>query len=64
MATKARPDALSMGAGEFLSSRSYNAYVTKEREREEWVRFFSTSSMSSTTHHLTMLMRDERGERR
>jgi len=29
-------DALSMGAGEFLSSRSYNAYVTKEREREEW----------------------------
>ena len=29
-------DALSMGAGEFLSSRSYNAYVTKEREREAW----------------------------
>lgn len=29
-------DALSMGAGEFLSSRSYNAYVLKEREREEW----------------------------
>ena len=29
-------DALSMGVGEFLSSRSYNAYVTKEREREEW----------------------------
>ena len=29
-------DALSMGAGEFLSSRSYNAYVIKEREREAW----------------------------
>ena len=29
-------DALSMGAGEFLSSRSYNAYVRKEREREMW----------------------------
>ena len=29
-------DALSMGAGEFLSSRSYNAYVAKEREREAW----------------------------
>ena len=29
-------DALSMGAGEFLSSRSYNAYVRKEREREAW----------------------------
>ena len=29
-------DALSMGAGEFLSSRSYNNYVRKEREREMW----------------------------
>jgi len=29
-------DALSMGAGEFLSSRSYNNYVRKEREREAW----------------------------
>ena len=29
-------DALSMGAGEFLSSRSYNSYVRKEREREAW----------------------------
>ena len=29
-------DALSMGAGEFLSSRSYNSYVLKEREREMW----------------------------
>jgi len=29
-------DALSMGVGEFLSSRSYNAYVRKEREREAW----------------------------
>jgi len=29
-------DAVSMGAGEFLSSRSYNSYVLKEREREMW----------------------------
>lgn len=29
-------DALSMGAGEYLSSRSYNSYVRKEREREAW----------------------------
>ena len=29
-------DALSMGAGEFLSSRSYNSYVRKERDREMW----------------------------
>ena len=29
-------DALSMGAGEFLSSRSYNNYVRKERDREMW----------------------------
>ena len=29
-------DALSMGVGEFLSSRSYNKYVRKERERESW----------------------------
>ena len=29
-------DALSMGAGEFLSSRSYNNYVRKEHERERW----------------------------
>ena len=29
-------DALSMGAGEFLSSRAYNAYVMKERDREAW----------------------------
>jgi VIT1/CCC1 family predicted Fe2+/Mn2+ transporter len=29
-------DALSLGAGEFLSSRSYNAYLKKERDREAW----------------------------
>lgn len=29
-------DALSMGAGEFLSSRAYNNYVKKELERETW----------------------------
>ena len=29
-------DALSMGAGEYLSSRSYNNYVRKELEREQW----------------------------
>ena len=29
-------DALAMGAGEFLSSNSYNSYVRKEREREAW----------------------------
>ena len=29
-------DALSMGAGEYLSSRSYNNYVKKELEREAW----------------------------
>ena len=29
-------DALSMGAGEYLSSRSYNNYVKKELERERW----------------------------
>ena len=29
-------DALSMGVGEYLSSRSYNSYVRKEREREAW----------------------------
>ena len=29
-------DALSMGAGEFLSSRAYNSYVMQERTREEW----------------------------
>lgn len=29
-------DALSMGTGEWLSSRSYNSYVRKEREREAW----------------------------
>ena len=29
-------DALAMGAGEYLSSCSYNSYVRKEREREAW----------------------------
>lgn len=29
-------DALSMGVGEFLSSRSYSNYVRKERDREMW----------------------------
>jgi hypothetical protein len=29
-------DALSMGAGEFLSSRAYNNYIKKELERETW----------------------------
>mmetsp|Transcript_20817 Transcript_20817/g.34325 ORF Transcript_20817/g.34325 Transcript_20817/m.34325 type:complete len:296 (-) Transcript_20817:444-1331(-) len=29
-------DALSMGAGEFLSSRAYSNYVKKEQEREAW----------------------------
>ena len=29
-------DAISMGAGEYLSSKSYNAYVRKEMERETW----------------------------
>jgi len=29
-------DALSMGAGEWLSSRAYNSYVQKELERETW----------------------------
>ena len=29
-------DALSMGAGEYLSSRSYYNYVRKERDREKW----------------------------
>jgi len=29
-------DALSMGAGEFLSSRAYNNYIQKELERETW----------------------------
>jgi len=29
-------DAISMGAGEYLSSRSYNNYVKKELERERW----------------------------
>lgn len=29
-------DALAMGVGEFLSSRSYNAYVREEMQRETW----------------------------
>ena len=29
-------DAMAMGAGEYLSSRSYNNYVRKEMEREKW----------------------------
>lgn len=29
-------DAMAMGAGEYLSSRSYNNYVRKELEREKW----------------------------
>ena len=29
-------DAISLGAGEYLSSRAYNDYVKKEMEREKW----------------------------
>ena len=29
-------DAMSMGVGEYLSSRSYNNYVLREKEREAW----------------------------
>eukprot|EP00308_Calcidiscus_leptoporus_P001776 CAMPEP_0119379928 /NCGR_PEP_ID=MMETSP1334-20130426/54740_1 /TAXON_ID=127549 /ORGANISM="Calcidiscus leptoporus, Strain RCC1130" /LENGTH=298 /DNA_ID=CAMNT_0007399581 /DNA_START=27 /DNA_END=923 /DNA_ORIENTATION=+ len=29
-------DALSMGAGEYLSSRAYESYVRKEHDREKW----------------------------
>ena len=29
-------DAMSMGVGEYLSSRSYNSYVLREKEREAW----------------------------